>query len=309
MAERSGPFDTGAGSTFQEDDWGKLLRGNALGDGVIYQQATEITSPYTGPAFNGLKVAAAGGLDVTIGVGLANVHGFMYENTSTLTKTHATAPVTAGQTRHDIIVVRLDRTGNTAVVAIVQGTAAATGSQVDPTLAKSAATWEIPLARVSIATGVINITAGMITDARHFAFIPQDIRYCRVVKSGTTQAAGGSAPTWTFTAGNSGLFTGNQFVIPCNGLWNFLGHVDVAFAGGQTSITGLMTVNAVELIRAQGIPSSASFNGVPIGVPAYPFRTGDAIQMAANSIGVAANYRVESFMYLSYAGPSKEPVW
>jgi hypothetical protein len=309
MAEVYGPFDAGSGSSFSEDGWFKLMKALGAGDGVIYQFATEITSPYTGQAFNGLKVSAAGGLDLSIAVGTANIHGGLYENTSTATKTLAAAPVTAGQTRHDIVVIRLDRTGNTALLAVVQGTAAATGSQVDPTLAKSPTTWEIPLARVAVATGTINISAGNILDARHFALVPQDIRYCRVVKSGATQAANGTAPTWTFASGNSALFSGNQFVIPCNGLWSVNCYVAISFVGGQTSITNLVNLNGSELVRGQGIPASGVFNSVPISLAGYPFRTGDTVQAAGNSVGVAANYRAESFMELSYVGASKEPVW
>lgn len=165
MAENYGPFDAGPGASFTEDGWGKLMRSMAK-DGVIYQLATEITSPYTGPGDNGLRVTLAGGLDYSIGVGAACVHGFLYENTATITRTVSTPPTTAGQSRKDLVILRLDRTANTVTSAILTGTAAV--SPVDPTLTKSPTTWEIALARIIVPANAVNLT--QVDDIRRAAY-------------------------------------------------------------------------------------------------------------------------------------------
>lgn len=179
MAENYGPFDAGIGATFGEDSWGKLMR-TIAGDGIIFQLATEITTPYVGPEENALKVTAGGGLDIAVGVGIANVHGYFYENTASLTRTHATPGTTAGQSRNDIVILRMNKTLNTITVAIITGTNAA--SPVDPTLTRSDTIWEVPLARVNIPASAVNV--GAITDLRFFAYIPTELMPPAPVRTG-----------------------------------------------------------------------------------------------------------------------------
>lgn len=180
MAEIYGPFDSGPGATFGEDGWTKLMR-TIAGDGIIFQLATEIATPYVGPEENALKVAAAGGLDISLTVGLCNVHGHLYENTSSLTRTHAAPGTTAGQSRNDIVVVRMNKTLNTITCAIVQGTNAVT--PVDPALTRSDTIWEVPLARVNIPANAVNV--GTITDLRFFAYIPPELMPPKPASTGT----------------------------------------------------------------------------------------------------------------------------
>lgn len=165
MAELYGPFDAGPGASFIEDDWYKLVRGMGE-DGGIFQYATEITSPYVGPQFNAFNVTAAGGLDVSLGVGVMNVHGHKYENTTgkiiTLEAAHATLA------RNDIIVARLDRTANTITGTYVKGTASA--SPVDPAMTRSPTIWEVPIARVLIPAA--SAVVGAITKIMPWAYEP-----------------------------------------------------------------------------------------------------------------------------------------
>lgn len=184
MAEVYGPFDAGIGATFGEDGWAKLMR-TIAGDGIIYQYATEITSPYVGPAENALKVTASGGLDYAVGVGIANIHGHLYENTTSLTRTVGTPGTTAGQSRNDIVVIRKDSTLNTITVVTIQGTNAV--SPVDPAILRNPTQWDIPLARINVPANAVNL--GTITDLRQFAYIPPELMPPVPKKSSTATSA------------------------------------------------------------------------------------------------------------------------
>jgi hypothetical protein len=181
MAEIYGPFDSGPGATFGEDGWNKLMRACA-GDGIIFQYATEITTPYVGPEENALRVTAAGGLDYAVNVGLCNNHGHLYENTTSLTRTVSTPGVTAGQSRNDIVVVRMDKTANTMTVTTITGTNAVTPT--DPAIQRTPTLWDVPLARINVPANAVNI--GTITDLRAFAYIPPELMPPAPKKSGTS---------------------------------------------------------------------------------------------------------------------------
>lgn len=187
MAEIYGPFDSGPGATFGEDGWNKLMR-TIAGDGIIFQYATEITTPYVGPEENALKVTAAGGLDYAVGVGLCNNHGHLYENTTSLTRTVVTPGTTAGQSRNDIVVVRMDKTANIMTVVTIQGTNAVT--PVDPAIQRTPTVWDVKLARINVPANAVNI--GTITDLRAFAYIPPELMPPTPVRTGTDKAGIGA---------------------------------------------------------------------------------------------------------------------
>lgn len=101
-------------------------------------------------------------MSVSVATGQAQVEGFFYENDSALALTIATAHATLG--RIDTVVVRLDRTANSATLVVVTGTAAA--SPVAPTLSATDSLYELPLANVQVDPAVGVITAGKVTDRR-----------------------------------------------------------------------------------------------------------------------------------------------
>ena len=117
---------------------------------------------------NLLVTGDSSGMQVRVAAGEAFVRGFYYQNTSQATVTVATAPTT-GQSRIDSIVLTLDTTANSILLAVVQGTAAVTGSQVAPTLTQTTTgIYQLLLANVLVTGGVSTITAGNVTDIRTF---------------------------------------------------------------------------------------------------------------------------------------------
>lgn len=88
---------------------------------------------------------------------------FIKDDALTVVPITSVASLTAGQSRNDLIVARIN-TGqaNTYTFESVIGTPAATGAQVDPALPTNS----FVLARITRAFGAGAITAGQITDLR-----------------------------------------------------------------------------------------------------------------------------------------------
>jgi hypothetical protein len=117
---------------------------------------------------NLLVTGDSSGMQVRVAAGEAFVRGFYFQNTSQATVTLAAAPST-GQSRIDSIVLTLDTSINSITLAAVTGTAAATGSQVAPTLTQTTTgIYQLLLANVLVGPNVITITAGNVTDIRTF---------------------------------------------------------------------------------------------------------------------------------------------
>lgn len=150
MAQRSFPFDAGAGATISETDWQNMAR-RFRQTGVIEGSLSQ------------LAVSADGSsLAVSVATGDAFVEGFFYRNDAALALTIAAANAT--NPRIDTVVVRLDRVANTAALAVVTGTPAA--SPVAPTLSTADSLYELPLANVLVPAAAGVIVAGNVTDRR-----------------------------------------------------------------------------------------------------------------------------------------------
>lgn len=152
MTQSSYPFDNLDTTETQFSYWAKNLSGNGYG-GVAGV-----------PGDSTLKVAtSASGLVVTVTAGFALVRGFAYSNDATVTLTLNTAT----QNRYDRIVLRLDPSANTIVLAVVTGTGA-----VSPTLPALTQTdtgiYEMELANIYIPAGAVLSTSGTLTDTRTF---------------------------------------------------------------------------------------------------------------------------------------------
>lgn len=105
------------------------------------------------------------GLQVKVPAGYAIVRGHAYS--SDAQETLAIDAADPSNPRRDIVVLRLDPTANSVVLAIKKGTAAASPS--DPSLTQTdEGTFELPLARVAVAAGATTISAGNVTDLRSF---------------------------------------------------------------------------------------------------------------------------------------------
>ncbi len=115
------------------------------------------------PAGTELKVTAGTGLQVSVALGQAMVRGHYYVSTATELLTISTANPT--NPRIDSIVLTLDPTANSIVLAVVAGTPAV--SPVAPTLTQTdAGIYQMELAQVAVAAGAG--TVGTITDKRSF---------------------------------------------------------------------------------------------------------------------------------------------
>lgn len=150
MAQRSFPFDAGAGATISETDWQKMAR-RFRQTGVIGGYLSQLAASADGSA-----------LSVSVATGGAFVEGFYYENDAPLAVPLAAANAT--NPRIDTIIVRLDRTANTAVLDKVTGTPAA--SPVAATLSQTDSLYELPLANVLVPAAAGVIVAGNVTDRR-----------------------------------------------------------------------------------------------------------------------------------------------
>lgn len=113
-----------------------------------------------------LKVTAdSSGMNVKVAAGNAIVRGFGYLNDAQVTLTIGTANAT--NPRIDSVVLTLDPTANTIVLAVVAGTAAATPSA--PTLTQTdTAVYQLLLANVLVPAAASTVAAGNVTDLRTF---------------------------------------------------------------------------------------------------------------------------------------------
>lgn len=108
-------------------------------------------------------VAVSSGLTVSVAAGNALGCGHGVSNSASADVTLDTAHATLA--RIDRVVIRLDMVGKTAVVGFVKGTAA--GSPTVPALTQNtAATYEIPLANVTVPAAVTTLVSGNISDQR-----------------------------------------------------------------------------------------------------------------------------------------------
>lgn len=147
MAQTSWPFENIDTTETQFSQWARNI-----GEGVKGSvSGTE------------LKVVSGAGLGVSVNSGQALVRGHYYVSTGSEALALATADVT--NPRIDTIVLRLDPTANTILLAVLTGTPAS--SPVAPTITQSdAAVYELPLANVAVAAGATSV--GTITDRRTF---------------------------------------------------------------------------------------------------------------------------------------------
>lgn len=121
------------------------------------------------PGDNNLKVIGdSSGMNVKVKVANGNsqaiVRGFMYNSTADETLTIAASSTNP---RIDSIVLNLDPTANTILLAVVQGTPAVTPTA--PTLTQTdTANFQFKLADVLVAANATTISAAAVTDLRQF---------------------------------------------------------------------------------------------------------------------------------------------
>ena len=149
MSETFGPFDTGAGATFQQDKWQALMKAFMV-EGII------------NGTLNELAVAAGSGMHVNENTGQAVLCGIWYQNSASNALTISTADAT--NSRIDLVVLHADLSAKTVAAAILTGTPA--GSPTVPSLTQSSSVWEIALAEVLVHAGDTAASQFTITDRR-----------------------------------------------------------------------------------------------------------------------------------------------
>jgi hypothetical protein len=153
MTQSSFPF--GSSSISTEDQWSSYLR-MAQVDGVF---ATSETG-------TDLKVTASNASTVSVAAGEAWIQGTYYANSAAL---NVSVPTNSGggSARNDLIVLRRDPSADATTVQY------RTGGTSFPTLTQTLnGTWEIPLARVTVAAGASVVPPSGVTDVRWFTGRP-----------------------------------------------------------------------------------------------------------------------------------------
>ena len=154
MTQTSFPFDS---QTSTESDWSHLFR---------YLSASTAGGIAGIPGDTNAKVTAdSSGMNVKVAAGTGIVRGHMWISDAQVTLTIAAA--NASNPRIDSIVLTLDPTANSIVLAVVTGTAAA--SPTAPTLTQTdTGTYQLLLANVTVPANASTIAAGNVTDLRTF---------------------------------------------------------------------------------------------------------------------------------------------
>lgn len=111
---------------------------------------------------NSLSVSANDNMTVSVATGTANINGYSYENTDSLTLDINDADNTLN--RIDSVILRLNLSDRNITAMILEGQTATTPSQ--PTLTRSGNIYDLRLANITVSAGITRITADKITDTR-----------------------------------------------------------------------------------------------------------------------------------------------
>ena len=111
---------------------------------------------------NSLLVSSNDNLTVSVATGSANINGYSYENTESLTLDIDEADNELS--RIDSVICRLDLTNRQITVQILQGQYATTPAQ--PNITRTGTIYDLRLANISVPAGTTRITTEMITDTR-----------------------------------------------------------------------------------------------------------------------------------------------
>lgn len=149
-AEKYFPFRSVSGDRkYSAEDWAAYFA-LFLSNGVFYSSADR------------LKVTAYEGMKVKVGKGAGFIAGRMYMLEADTTITLDTAD--GALNRIDRIVLRCDYTNRLITIAVKKGSYSA--SPTAPELTRDADAYELALADVYVAAGVVTITTANITDQR-----------------------------------------------------------------------------------------------------------------------------------------------
>jgi hypothetical protein len=196
MTESSFPFDN---ADVYEAQWSLLMRQAALCNGYIPSM------------YNDLFVYAdSSGMQVKIMAGACWIMGHYYRTDADLVRAVAASDPT--NPRWDNVVARLDWTNNVITIAVVTGAPGAVPNP--PALTQSSSIYEIKLAQIYVAAGVITIGGTIVRDTRLSCFGSYNIEVpfgdgvsvipTGVSKTGTIVQWPGRIDRWTLEANVAG---------------------------------------------------------------------------------------------------------
>jgi hypothetical protein len=148
--EKSGFFNSSSGDRVYDATDFAAYFGKLASNGIFYASATN------------LQVTVGSGMTCCVLAGSAWINGYAYENTDTLVLDLATA--SGVNPRIDRVVIRLDAVNREIRLAVLTGTPTTTPTA--PALTRNNDIYELGIADIAIAQGVISITANNITDTR-----------------------------------------------------------------------------------------------------------------------------------------------
>lgn len=117
---------------------------------------------------SGLGLSAGAGMNVTVAAGVALIRGRYYENTANKAVAVSAAP--GSGTRKDAIILRLNIAAKTITAVSKDGTTAGGGTA--PALQQDDDIWEVLLGYVTVASGTVSLTSGMIQQQRPTLGVP-----------------------------------------------------------------------------------------------------------------------------------------
>ncbi len=204
------------------------------GAGAVVYSAADfrqlISNMWTTGVLSGLAVSEQSAMNVQVAAGSAIVPSaanegryLAWETAATTGVTIGAAPVTVGQSRNDLVCLFTKdpaasggTAGRVTVPVVVAGTAAATGSQVDP----SVPAFHLALARVTVANGTAAITNAMITDLRSFATLAGDyVDDAQATRLGTSLGTASSLVRRTAAGEVDGVATPTSNTMAANKLY------------------------------------------------------------------------------------------
>ncbi|MEU5030163.1 hypothetical protein [Streptomyces milbemycinicus] len=247
MAQTSFPF--GSSQITTEDQWSSYLRMFQV-DGVFAISETGTD----------LKVTGSNASTVSVNAGEAVVQGTYYSNDAAL---NVNVPTNSGggSARNDLIVLRRDPSADATTVQYK------TGGTSFPSLTQTLnGTWEIPLARVTVAAGASVVPPSGVTDVRWFV--------------GRPVVFGSSAYRRPPVRGQLHVDNGSDLYLGDGTTWKYLGtaedpaakvYTPVWDAGGTTINWGSGSVNIGRYKRLSGNLYWVKIQLQPTGnPPAYP---------------------------------------
>lgn len=148
--EKSGFFNSSNGDrVYNASDFAAYF-GKLVTNGIFYASATN------------LQVTAASGMKAAVLPGSAWINGYAYENTDILELELATA--SGINPRIDRVVIRWSAVDREIRLDVLTGVPGA--SPVPPELTRNNDVYELGIADIAVAKGVVSITADNITDTR-----------------------------------------------------------------------------------------------------------------------------------------------